>query len=57
MCSFWMVDCLTLLGRVEEASERFEELLELRNDVGLLGEEEEEEPSADAGRGRGQGTS
>jgi GH15 family glucan-1,4-alpha-glucosidase len=38
-CSFWMVDNLVLLGRVDEARERFERLLDLRNDVGLLAEE------------------
>jgi GH15 family glucan-1,4-alpha-glucosidase len=38
-CSFWMVDNLVLLGRVDEARARFERLLDLRNDVGLLAEE------------------
>ena len=38
-CSFWLVDSLALLGRVEEARALFERLLELRNDVGLLAEE------------------
>jgi GH15 family glucan-1,4-alpha-glucosidase len=38
-CSFWMVACLHLIGRVEEAAEMFEQLLALRNDVGLLSEE------------------
>jgi len=39
LCSFWMVDCLALMGRQEEATEMFERLLSLRNDVGLLAEE------------------
>jgi GH15 family glucan-1,4-alpha-glucosidase len=38
-CSFWMVDCLQLLGRPDEAREMFERLLALRNDLGLLSEE------------------
>ncbi len=38
-CSFWLADNLVLLGRQKEASELFERLLDLRNDVGLLAEE------------------
>jgi len=38
-CSFWMVTCLWLIGREEEATAMFERLLMLRNDVGLLSEE------------------
>jgi GH15 family glucan-1,4-alpha-glucosidase len=38
-CSFWLVDCLALLGRVEEARARFEHLLGLTNDLGMLSEE------------------
>jgi len=38
-CSFWLADAYFLLGRVEEAEELFERLLNLRNDVGLLSEE------------------
>jgi GH15 family glucan-1,4-alpha-glucosidase len=39
MCSFWLVDCLVLLGRHEDAHSLFERLLTVRNDVGLLGEQ------------------
>jgi GH15 family glucan-1,4-alpha-glucosidase len=38
-CSFWLVDCLELLGRHEEAHELYERLLDLRNDLGLFSEE------------------
>ncbi|HAM01665.1 MAG TPA: glucoamylase, partial [Acidimicrobiaceae bacterium] len=38
-CSFWMADCLHLIGRSEEATELFERLIALRNDLGLLAEE------------------
>jgi GH15 family glucan-1,4-alpha-glucosidase len=38
-CSFWMVTCLFLIGRKDEAKQMFERLLALRNDVGLLSEE------------------
>jgi GH15 family glucan-1,4-alpha-glucosidase len=38
-CSFWMVDCLQLIGRPDDARAMFERLLRLRNDLGLLAEE------------------
>jgi GH15 family glucan-1,4-alpha-glucosidase len=38
-CSFWLVSALAQVGRVDEAQEVFEQLLDLRNDVGLLAEE------------------
>lgn len=37
--TFWLADNLALQGRREEATEVFERLLSLRNDVGLLSEE------------------
>jgi GH15 family glucan-1,4-alpha-glucosidase len=39
LCAFWMVDALAMTGRRDEARRRFEYLLGLRNDVGLLAEE------------------
>jgi len=38
-CSFWLADCLHLIGRNKEARELFERLLSVRNDLGLLAEE------------------
>jgi GH15 family glucan-1,4-alpha-glucosidase len=38
-CSFWLVDCLELLGRHDEAHALFERLLGVANDLGLLSEE------------------
>ena len=38
-CSFWLVDCLHMIGRTDEAEELFTRLLSLRNDLGLLSEE------------------
>jgi GH15 family glucan-1,4-alpha-glucosidase len=37
-CSFWLADSYTLQNRDAEARARFERLLSLRNDVGLLAE-------------------
>jgi GH15 family glucan-1,4-alpha-glucosidase len=39
LCSFWLADCLHLIGRTEDARRHFERLLALRNDVGLLSEQ------------------
>jgi GH15 family glucan-1,4-alpha-glucosidase len=38
-CSFWLVDCLSLIGRERDALRMFGRLLDIRNDVGLLSEE------------------
>jgi GH15 family glucan-1,4-alpha-glucosidase len=38
-CSFWLVDCLHMIGRTKDAETLFEQLLALRNDLGLLSEE------------------
>jgi GH15 family glucan-1,4-alpha-glucosidase len=38
-CSFWLADCLALLGRENDARKLLERLLDLRNDLGLLSEE------------------
>ncbi len=39
MCSFWLVECLAMIGEVEKAQMLFDRLLDIRNDVGLLSEE------------------
>ena len=39
MCSFWLVECYALLGRLDEARALFERLLGYANDVGLYAEE------------------
>lgn len=39
VCSFWRIDALARLGRVEQARELFETLLQHRNPVGLLSED------------------
>lgn len=38
-CTFWLADCLHLMGRHTDAIDIFERLLSLRNDLGLLAEE------------------
>lgn len=47
-CSFRLVDAVHLAGKQHEATELFERLLDLRNDVGLLSEDAplpDEQPS------------
>jgi GH15 family glucan-1,4-alpha-glucosidase len=39
LCSFWLADCYSLAGRYDDARRLFEELLAIRNDLGLLAEE------------------
>ncbi len=39
LCSFWLVDCLTYGGRIDEADDLLQRLLALGNDVGLFAEE------------------
>ncbi len=39
VCSFWLVEALVLLGRVDEARELFEHLLSLDNGLGLYSED------------------
>jgi len=38
-CSFWLVEIYTMVGRIDDATNLFERLLSLANDVGLLSEE------------------
>ena len=38
LCTFWLADCLALIGRQADARAIFERLLSIRNDVGLLSE-------------------
>lgn len=46
LCTFWLAQCLGLMGREEEAHALFGRLLEVGNDLGLLSEQ------FDPGRGR-----
>jgi GH15 family glucan-1,4-alpha-glucosidase len=38
-CSFWLADAYAMTGRLDDATELFERLLGVRNDLGLLAEE------------------
>ena len=38
LCTFWLADCLNLLGREADARQTYERVLAVRNDVGLLSE-------------------
>ncbi len=48
-CSFWLVDALHLGGQQQQATQLFERLLTLRNDVGLLSEEWDPQTSRQLG--------
>jgi GH15 family glucan-1,4-alpha-glucosidase len=39
ICSFWLVECLALAGKVDEADDMFTDLLNHSNDLGLFAEE------------------
>ncbi|WP_164701455.1 glycoside hydrolase family 15 protein [Modestobacter sp. KNN46-3] len=39
ICSFWLVECLALAGKVEQAESRFDHLLEYGGELGLFAEE------------------
>jgi len=39
MCTFWLVECLTRAGRLEEARLMFEKMLTYANHLGLYSEE------------------
>jgi GH15 family glucan-1,4-alpha-glucosidase len=43
LCSFWLVSCLAMLGRTDEATRNFSELLGHANHLGLLAEETDPE--------------
>ena len=51
VCRFWLIDALCLLGRKEEARERFADALSLRNQYGLFAEDIHREPRAGHGAG------
>jgi GH15 family glucan-1,4-alpha-glucosidase len=40
-CSFWLCDAFKSIGRHDDATQLFERLLAIRNDLGLLAEEYE----------------
>ena len=39
ICTFWYIDALASIGRTEEARDLFENMLSLRNPLGLLSED------------------
>ena len=51
LCSFWLIDCLTLSGRVDEAHELFEKLMGFANHLGLFAEEIDPASGGSSGTG------
>jgi GH15 family glucan-1,4-alpha-glucosidase len=49
ICTFWMVDCLTALGRIGDAQALFEQMLGYASDLGLFAEEIDPETGAALG--------
>ncbi|HEV2107258.1 MAG TPA: glycoside hydrolase family 15 protein [Thermomicrobiales bacterium] len=49
ICTFWMVDCLTALGRIDDAQALFERMLGYASDLGLFAEEVDPETGAALG--------
>jgi len=49
LCSFWGVECMAKEGMVDQASENFDRLCSLSNDVGLYGEEFDPDSGAPLG--------
>jgi GH15 family glucan-1,4-alpha-glucosidase len=43
ICTFWRIDALSRIGRTEEAREIFEQMLAIRNPLGLLSEDTHEQ--------------
>jgi GH15 family glucan-1,4-alpha-glucosidase len=39
ICTFWLIQCLGLMGHKQDAQERFDRVLSFGNDVGLFAEE------------------
>jgi pentatricopeptide repeat protein len=39
ICTFWYIDALAATGRIDEARELFEKMLDCRNHLGLLSED------------------
>ena len=46
ICTFWYIDALAAIGRMDEARELFENMLALRNPLGLLSEDIDPETGA-----------
>jgi GH15 family glucan-1,4-alpha-glucosidase len=49
LCSFWLINALALSGRVEEARDRFDRILDYVSPLGLLAEEIDPETGAQLG--------